>query len=275
MTTATMLFGPLNHMLPIPYPQSGMGWDHARDIEETVLVSGGRHVYRAPTPYRKYKLSYVGGTPGLQNLVDIHSGVYGPGPFYLLDLNYRAGNMLPTRWASAYMLRHIVSNWCAPLESASAPALAGKQVTFTNLGQFPSTGISEILATVPGQPLYLHLWGVRTGTAAVNVYLRNASTGVWGAPVVCVPGSSPSEVTIINTTDGTANTYSAVKLELYCPSGSNLTLDHINLSTITGEATRKPGLGVGAVQFVTDLSGNVVTTAFDQIGLSIDLAEVE
>src|SRR6266566_4949741 len=101
MSTNTMLFGTLGHMLPIPYPQSGMGWDHAHDGEETSLVSGGRHVYRAPTPYRKYKLSYSGGTAGLQNLVDIHSGVYGPGPFYMLDINYSGGNLLPTRWASA------------------------------------------------------------------------------------------------------------------------------------------------------------------------------
>lgn len=275
MTVKTMLFGPIGRMLPIPYPEAEMGWDTTRDVEETALLSGGRHVYEAPTPFRRYKLQYKGGTADLQNLVDIYNGVYGKGPYYLLDFNFSAGNMLPTRWASAYMLGYVADSWCAPEVVASATALAGQAVAFTNTGVFPSNGISQTLAAVPGQPAYLHLWGTRTGTASVETSLLNASTCVWTSPVSHVPSTTPSQVEIISAAEGTANTYSAIQLQLVCPSGSSLTLDHINLSTVTGESTRKPGLGIGAVSFTSSLSGNIITKRFDRIGLSLDLVEVE
>lgn len=275
MTIKTMLFGPLGKMLPIPYPEADMGWDRGRDAVETPLLSGGRHVYTAPTPFRRYKLQYKGGTPDLQNLVDIYNGVYGNGPYYLLDFNFTAGNLLPTRWASAYQLAYVADSWCSPAVSSFPAALAGLVSTFTNVGQFPAAGISQVVATVPGQPAYLHLWGSATGTASVQTSVLNAATGVWSTPVGRVPSGSPSEVEIISAADGIANTYSAIKLQLNCTSGSTLTLDHINLSTISGDNSRKPGLGVGAVSFTKDLTGSIATKRFDRIGLSIDLVEVE
>lgn len=272
---STMMFGPLGRMLPIPYPESGMGWDSSRDNEVTNLLDGGRHVYEAPTPFKSYKLQYKGGTSGLQNLVDIYNGVYGRGPYYLLDFNFTAGNLLPTRWASAYMLGWVAESWCAPSWSLSSAALSGEQVTFTNLGQFPEAGISQVVATVPGQPAYLHLWGSRTGGAAVKVSLLQASNGQWTSPVSCVPGTNPGQVVVISAAEGAANTYSAIRLQLVCPAGASLTLDHINLSTVSGESTRKPGLGVGSLSFGSSLGGNIVTKSFDRIGLSLDLIEVE
>jgi hypothetical protein len=273
--STTMLFGPLGHMLPIPYPQSGMGWDHGRNSEETALLSGGRHIYTAPTPFRRYKLSYSGGTAGLQNIVDIYNGVYGKGPFYLLDINFTSGNQLPTRWASAYMLRHVAGAWCAPVANESTVALAGETVMFSNSGLFPAIGISQILPTVPGQPAYLRIWGTRTGTASVRVSLRNASTGVWGAATDVVPSATPSATEVISAAAGTAGTYDAIKLELYCPEGSTLTLDHLNLTSGSGDSTRVPGLGIGAVKFSSDLGGTIITKRFDRIGLSVDLLEIE
>lgn len=275
MTVKTMLFGPLGKMLPIPYPEADMGWDQSRDMVETPLLSGGRHVYTAPTPFRRYKLQYKGGTPDLQNLADLYNGVYGPGPYYLLDFNYTAGNLLPTRWASAYLLAYVADSWCSPAVSSSPAALAGLAATFSNVGQFPAAGISQVVATVPGQPAYLHLWGSATGTASVQTSVLNAATGVWSAPVDRVPSGSPAEVEIISAADGIANTYSAIKLQLNCPSGSTLALDHINVSTVSGDNSRKPGLGVGAVSFTKDLAGSIATKRFDRIGLSVDLVEVE
>lgn len=271
----TMLFGPLGRMLPIPYPESGMGWDHNRDTEVTTLVSGGRHVYEAPTPFKSFKLEYKAGTADLQNLVDIFTGAYGTGPYYLVDFNYSAGNILPTRWASAGMLRHVAGSWGAPVGVPSSVALTGEASVFSNLGQFPDTGISQIVATVPGAPAYLRLWGTRTGSASVRTSVLDAVTNVWSSPVNHVPSASPGSVAVISAADGEANTYSAIKLELYVPSGSTLTLDHINLTGSTGDSSRQPGRGVGAVSFTENLSGNIQTKRFDRIGLSLDLVEVE
>jgi hypothetical protein len=275
MTAKTMLFGPLGRMLPIPYPEAEMGWDFNRDVEETALLDGGRHVYEAPTTFKRYKMQYKGGTAGLQNLVDIYSGVYGKGPYYLIDFNFSAGNLLPTRWASAYLLGYVAESWCAPRWVAGGGALAGQKVVFTNLGQFPDAGISQVVATVPGQPAYLHLWGARTGAAVVQSSVLDAATGEWSDPVNHVPSDSPGQSVIISAADGADNLYTAIRLQLVCPSGSTLTLDHINLSTVSGDDTRKPGLGVGAVSFTGYLSGNIVTKRFDRIGLSLDLVEVE
>lgn len=272
---ATVLFGTLAHMQPIPYPEAGMGWDHIRDTEETALLSGGRHVYEAPTPYKKVSLQYKGGTAGLQHIIDTYTGVYGRGPYYALDFNYAGGNQLPTRWASAYMLKEIVGGWCAPLLAPSAPALAGEAVTFTNLGQFTELGESLILPCVPGKATYLRIWGSRTGAAAVVVYLRDSSTGAWTAGTDIVPSATPADAVIISAADAIAGKYNAIKFQLRVPSGTTLTLDHLNLIDAAGVGTRKPGLGVGAMKFVTSLTGNIQTKAFDRIGLALDLVEVE
>lgn len=275
MIPKTMLFGPLGHMLEVPWPQTGMNWNQGRDSETTALLSGGRHVYTAPTPFRSYSLNYKGGTAGLQTLVDLYTGVYGPGPFFLNEFNYTAGNILPTRWASAYMLAYITGSWGAPVVETSTEALAGQVATFTNTGQFPAAGISQVIASVPGQAAYLHLWGTRTGTASVRTSLLSAATGTWSAPVAHVPSATPGQSVLISAGDGAANTYSAIRLELYVPSGSTLTLDHINITGISGNNARLPGLGVGAVQFSENLSGVIQTKRFDRIGLSLELVEVE
>lgn len=275
MIPKTMLFGPLGHMLEVPWPQTGMNWNQGRDSETTALLSGGRHVWTAPTPFRSYSLNYKGGTAGLQTLVDLYTGVYGPGPFFLNEFNYTAGNILPTRWASAYMLAYITGSWGAPVVETSTEALAGQVATFTNTGQFPAAGISQVIASVPGQAAYLHLWGTRTGTASVRTSLLSAATGTWSAPVAHVPSATPGQSVLISAGDGAANVYSAIRLELYVPSGSTLTLDHINITGISGNNARLPGLGVGAVQFSENLSGVIQTKRFDRIGLSLELVEVE
>jgi hypothetical protein len=268
----TILFGTLTHMLPIPYPKSGVSWDQVRDAEETALISGGRHVYRAPTPFRRYSLSYAGNTPGLQNLIDFYNGVYGEGPFYVLDFNYAAGNLLPTRWASAYMLRHVAESWCAPVAVSSTSALAGESVRFSNDGLFPEKGISQIVPAVQDGPMYLKVWGSRTGGAMVRVSKLETETGDWIDVEDYVPTGNPSVLEVISAAE--AGLYSAVKLELYCGSGSSLTLDHFNLTT---QATggRAAGKGVGAVQFGNDLAGSIVSKRYDRIGLSLDIIEVE
>lgn len=275
MISKTMLFGPLGHMLEVPWPQTGMNWNQGRDSETTALLSGGRHVWTAPTPFRSYSLNYKGGTAGLQTLVDLYTGVYGRGPFFLNEFNYTAGNILPTRWASAYMLAYITGSWGAPVVATSAAALAGQVAVFSNTGQFPAAGISQVIASVPGQAAYLHLWGTRTGTASVRTSLLSAATGTWSAPVAHVPSATPGQSVLISAGDGAANVYSAIRLELYVPSGSTLTLDHINITGISGNNARLPGLGVGAVQFSENLSGVIQTKRFDRIGLSLELVEVE
>lgn len=260
----TMLFGPLEHMLEVPYPQSDMGWDSTRTTEDTDLLSGGKHVYVAPTPYHSYSLDYRGGTAGLKPIVDLYNGVYGNGPFYLTEFNFTDGNILPTRWATGSMLAAVSRNWCAPTLVATPAALSGDVSAFKNLGAFPDVGAAQIVPAPPGKALSLYWWGAVTGGAGIH-YSKLVS-GVWSAPTLCAP---LTEVSIA------ADTVTAIKLELFCPNGGTLNIDHINLSTLDGTVSRQAGDGIGAVRFSSDLSGNIQTKRFDRIGLSLDIIEIE
>jgi hypothetical protein len=259
----TMLLGPLGNLLPVPYPQAGMDWGTNKDAEVTELVSGGRHVYRKPTPFRTYKCTWKGGTPDLQNLIDLYNGVYGDGPFYLLDFNYTSGNRLPTRWASGYMLRAVAGPWCDSAEVASAGALSGTAAYFSNTGRFPAAGVSQTV--LAGVPLHLRVWGSATGGAVLKI--STLSGGTWTAQPDVTPAATLPLDTPLPSCD-------AVKLSLYVPSGATLTIDHINL-TEAAEPNRKPGLGVGAVQFSGNPSMQILTKAYDRIGAAFDLTEVE
>lgn len=261
----TMLFGPIGRMQAIPYPESGMGWEFGADTEVTDLLSGGRHIYEAPTPFKSFGMQWKNGTANLQPIVDIFNKVYGPGPYYLTDPNFKSGNVLPARWASSYLLRHIVNGWCAPKAVASSTALAGEAVVFTNLGQFTDAGETLIVPAVPDEPFRLKVWGARTGIGSVRVYEQDGLD--WELVATAIPVEGGSEEIVVNST--------AVKLALFCPNGSTLTLDHINLNVGAGITDRKPGIGVGAVKFTSNLSGNIQTKAFDRIGLSLDLTEIE
>jgi hypothetical protein len=259
----TMLLGPLGNLLPVPYPQSGMDWGTNVDAETTELVSGGRHVYRRPTPYRTYKCSWKGGTADLQNLLDLYNGVYGPGPFYLIDFNYRTGNRLPTRWASGYMLKAVVGAWCDCAVVTQAGALSGTASYFSNTGRFPATGVQQTVLA-EGSALHLRVWGAASGGGVLKVDTLSGST--WTSQPDVAPASSPSDVAL--------PACDAVRLSLYVPSGGTLTIDHINL-TEAADSTRRVGQGVGAVQLSGNASAQILTKAFDRIGLALDITEVE
>lgn len=269
----TMLFGPIDRMQEIPVPKSGMDWSTEHDAEVTELLSGGRHVYRAPTGFKTYSMSWNAGTDGLQPLIDLHNGVYGQGPFYVLDPNFTKGNVLPARWASPYLLRHSVRGWANPQLVDSAQALSGQGVKFTNLGDYESLGESLIIPTVPKKPFYLTVWGSYTGEAMVQVYLKNRATGEWTNTADVLTGTG--ELEVINPIDAANGVYSAVKLELVCPAGSTLTLDHINLMIEPGIVEMQGGRGVGAVQFTGSNSGSITSRTIDRIGLALDVIEVE
>lgn len=259
----TMLFGPIDNMKAIPCPETGMDWSFENDSEVTELDSGGRHVYTAPTGFKTFGMNFTAGTKGLEPLIDIFNGAYGPGPYYLNDPNYTTGNVLPTRWASAHKLGYIADGWCAPIQVVSTGALAKRDVRFENTGRHREDGPTLIVPRVPDKTFYVKVWGTRTGTASVKVYTQSGSGWVLAHTIVPAAGGS---------VEVTATT--SIKLELVCPSGSTLTLDHINVTTATS-SVREPGRGVGPVKFTNTLSGSIQTKRYDRIGLSLDLMEVE
>ena len=52
-------FGPQGHMVEIPAPLSGMGFDLERDVTTSELVSGERSVYRTPLGFKSFSMDWL------------------------------------------------------------------------------------------------------------------------------------------------------------------------------------------------------------------------
>lgn len=311
MVNKTMLFGPIGNQVEIPWPQSGMGSDVNLATETTQLLSGEQAVYRAPVTYKTFNMSWKAGATKLQPLIDVYSGVYGNGPYYITDMlaGVQGYNLLPAKWASSHLLAHIVNGWGSPVVSKQTITPEKRQVTFTgqawDADEFPNP---TVVPVIPGQPLYSSAWGSRTGTAAVRVYRYKRSTDAWTLDFTLVPtATNDVPTTLVTQAESDANDVAAVKLVPYLPTGSTLVLAHIDLA-INDYRTYTPytygldpslypaltlypgmalypngpeqptmyrsGMGTGPVQFTGNIGGKIDSVVIDRIGLSVDLAEV-
>jgi hypothetical protein len=288
-----------------------MGSDVNLVTETTTLLSGEQAVYRAPVTYKTYNMSWRGGAMKLQPLVDVYAGIYGSGPYYITDslAGVQGYNLLPAKWAASHLLAHVCNGWGDPVVSTQTLTPEGRQVTFTGNADDPDEFPTPIVVPViPGQPLYTSTWGSRTGTAAVRVYRYKRSTRAWTRDFTLVPTVTNDVPTLLVTqAEANANDVAAVKLVPYNPTGSVLTLAHIDLA-INDYRTYTPyiygldpalypsltlypgmllfpagpntntmfraGMGTGPVQFTGVLGGKLDSAVIDRIGFSVDICEV-
>lgn len=267
----TMLFGPLSRMVAVPVPMRDSTWHYRRTGTNAGLASGGRTGYLAPTPYRSYALKYTTDAPDLLKVVDILGGVYGPGPFYMADLGWRGGNILPPRWATGSMLRPVAGSWCNAASVSSSLGLDGSASVFTNQGAWPALGNSQTVIVPATSELHMRVFGAASGGAVVKVSRMDAS-GTWTTLPDVVPSASPADSVVVATAE--VGAYRAVKLQLYVPSGGSMTVAHVNL-TDTVTATPLPGRGAGPFMPGQDAGANFISDFWDVIGLAFDLEEVE
>ena len=309
-----MLFGPIGRQVEIPWPQSGMGVENALVTETTDLLSGEQAVYRAPVTYKTYNMSWKGGATKLQPLLDVHSGVYGRGPYYITDplAGGQGANLLPAKWAASHLLSHVVNGWCSPVVSTQLNTPERLQVTFTgNLDDPDYCPSSIVVPVVPTLPLYFKAWGNRTGTAALAVSKYSQSANAWSAYVGYAPTLSNDAPTVLVTqAEADDGDIQAVKIVPFVAGTDTLTLQHIDLATndyreytpeTFGFPTYDPSLypannlypgmllypsdpasvvmyrsgrGTGPVQFTGNVGGNIDSVTIDRIGLSMDIREV-
>lgn len=309
----TMLFGPIGNQVEIPWPQSGMGNDVNLYTETTDLLSGEQAVYRAPVTYKTYNMSWKGGAMKLQPIIDVFTGTYGNGPYYITDsvAGVQGYNLLPAKWAACHLLRHICNGWGSPAQSSQTITPERRQVTFTKTSgdadEFPNP---VVVPVIPGKPLFSKVWGSRTGTAGVRVYRYKRSTGVWTLDFTLVPTTTNDvPTTIVTQAESDADDVAAVKIVPYLPASGTLTLAHIDLAindyriytpyfygldpTLYPSTTLYPGMylypagpdpttqtmfrsgmGTGPVQFTGNLGGKLDSAVIDRIGLSVDIREV-
>jgi hypothetical protein len=307
----SMLFGPVGRQVEIPWPQSGMGVENALFTETTDLLSGEQAVYRAPVTYKTYNMSWKGGATKLQPLLDVHSGVYGRGPYYITDplAGEQGANLLPSKWAAPHQLSHIVNGWCSPVVSKQLNTPERLQVTFTgNPDDSDYSPTNIVVPVVPKLPLYFKAWGSRTGGAVVAVSKYTASTDTWSNFVGYTPTLSHDvPATLVSQAEADAGDVQAVKLTLFVGGFDTLTLQHIDLATndyryytplefgldpsVYPSTTLYPGMtlypsgpdpsvmfrsgrGTGPVQFTGNVGGSIDSVTIDRIGLSMDIREV-
>ena len=310
MVYKSMLFGPVGRQVEVPWPDSGMGSDNNLTTETTSLLSGEQAVYRAPLTYKSYNMSWKGGSTKLQPLLDVHSGVYGRGPYYISDplAAAQGANLLPAKWSASHLLSHVGNGWGSPQVSSQLVTPERLQVKFTGNVDDPDYFPRPIVVpVVPKQPLYFALWGTRTGTASVAVYKYTASTDSWSAPVAYVPTlSNDAPWNIVTQAEADAGDIQAVKIAPYLPGTDELVLQHMDLATndyryytpytfgfdpsLYPSTTLYPGMtlypsgpdnvmfrsgkGTGPVQFTGNIGGKIDSVVIDRIGLSMDIQEV-
>jgi hypothetical protein len=307
----TMLFGPIGNQVEIPWPQSGMGSDVNLYTETTELLSGEVAVYRAPVTYKTFNMSWKGGAMKLQPILDVYAGIYGAGPYYITDMlaGVQGYNLLPAKWAACHLLSYVCNGWADPVVTAQSLTPERRQVTFTGSADYADEFPNPIVVPViPGQPLYSSTWGSRTGAAGVRVYRYRRSTLSWSLDFTLVPTVTNDVPTLlVSQAESNANDIAAVKIVPYCPTGSVLTLAHIDLA-INDYRTYTPyifgldpalypaltlypgmllfpsgpdvqtmfrsGMGTGPVQFTGNVGGRLDSAVVDRIGFSVDLSEV-
>lgn len=323
MVAKTMLIGPIGKQVAIPWPESGMGMDHNLVTETTALLSGEQSVWSSPVSYRTYNMSWKGGAAGLQPLVDVYTGRYGKGPFYISDpvAALQGSNLLPAKWAATHLLSEVCNGWNNPVVSPQTIDAGGftntpegLQVKFTSDADYPVEFPRPIVVPViPGQPMWLKIWGNYSGTAGVNVYRYFRSVGGWTLQQNYKPtytNDAPSSV--CSQAQADAGDLLAIKLVPVVTAGNSLTLQHIDLaandyrdytpylygrppglmpsyelfpgmelfpssihSQDEGTGTMfRSGMGTGPVKFTGNIAGRLESAKTDSMGFSVDLCEV-
>lgn len=309
----SMLFGPVGRQVEVPWPDSGMGADNNLVTETTDLLSGEQAVYRAPVSYKTYNMSWKGGATKLQPLLDVHSGVYGNGPYYISDplAAAQGANLLPSKWSACHLLSHICNGWGSPVLAKQTNTPERWQVTFTGNADDPDYFPRPIVVpVVPQQPIYFKAWGTRTGTASVAISKYTASTDTWSAYTGYAPTlSNDAPTLIVSQAEADAGDIQAVRIAPYLPGIDQLMLQHIDLATndyrlytpdnfevewnpaLYPSTSLYPGMtlypsegtvtvmfrsgrGTGPVQFTGNIGGKIDSVTIDRIGLSLDICEV-
>jgi hypothetical protein len=279
-------FGVPGNIQEIPAPLSGMGFESNVDTEVTDLVSGGRSVYRAPTAYKTFNMTWRKSSAALKHIIDLYNGQFGPGPFYITDPSVDQENVLPARWSNAWQLGHQANGWCRPVVTwttgtptnpATATYFTNRSVTFTQATAGASVLTEKVVRVrtirVPGKPYYLAVVGTNTGGAGIRVRKFDNSSMTWvtGFTYTNLIGAP---VEVVAATDTTTT---MIELDVYMPLGSTMTLQGISLGTILTRSTPwfPVGHGVGAIQFGDTTGSELVSSTIDRIGLSLDFIEVE
>lgn len=240
-----MYFGVPGNIQEIPAPKSGMGFDSNTDVEVTNLVNGGRSVYRAPTAYKTFNMTWQTSSDRLRHLIDLYNGQFGPGPFYISDPTANQENVLPARWSSSWQLAHQSNGWCRPIIDTDdgipvtpMPTVynTNRYVIFKQVAAGANVKLEGVVRTrlirIPGKGYYLSVAGSATGGAAIKVRGFSSATNTWTVLTTFTTFTGAT----VNVLADTNTNITMLELDLYMPLGSTLTLKGMALGTVDHSA---------------------------------------
>lgn len=283
-------FGNATKQTWIKAPQSGMkaaaqGW-----VNEQQLLNGRTNIKRSKASHRRFEMSWIGPmnsgslSTSLHTIKDFADGIYGDGPFYLLDPYAANQNLFAPHWAAPSLGD---AGW-----PELAPELTASYATDSVANNYPGSYVSYVTDdnfesankfVIPIPPDYtLNFgWHGPTGGATTGIrivpYLRaDGSAATALNPTMLVAGGN-----IRTNTKVKGDTYSHVEIFVATTLASELSVTGM-IAQVIPEANSVAtggfisGRGTTGLEFssfpqIEYYSANVND---GQIGLSVSMAEV-
>lgn len=246
-------------------PMSSVGWFSTGNY-----LNGGAYSDKSASTHRTYQPVFTGTQDDVQDVLDYPQGLFGNGPFYMVD-PFAQSNILP-RWLSVPRLmaldaptfqRDSNGLYVRPTlttTGANALRLPTKSAVFTFGGA--ETGYLFKFAHPPGFNLQFCWWGSRTGGA--HIKLNGIDRDTQGTPVQINDGSQVNSMfTTVQLTAASAGTLtiSGIMVQLR---KTGKTFDFSRF--ISGRGTTQVDMNV------TQVTG--YSAARDRISVTLDVTEV-
>jgi hypothetical protein len=280
----------------IPCPAIPLERAHSSNAVHTDLLDGGVHIQPKSGHARRYAISWKANFDDAQVIQSFYDGLYGDGPFYLIDPSVTR-NLLPPQWAAPALS---IDRWPSLIRKVKATRIVNpvNQHQFSAFGAvYPIPAATPIfgprtprvtIPIPPGSTLRLRAWGSSTGSAAIRVNAYDLTTGALtvlnlmpsadgslltlsGPEFTGTPALYPSNTLFpaqtlypadAVTVPYTGPFYSHVELWLGKLTGvdSSLTLNGLTAQLNTTHTTWYPGQGTNGLEFDGELTDSVYRT---------------
>ena len=172
MSKKTLWFGTEEYQEWVKCPDQGLQMNSTGRSVNGSFDNGGAWSDRSATLHRNYSATFSGDISEVSQILDFEAGVFGPGPFYLVDPFSQRTNIL-TKWISAPRL---MAQDAPSFTKSTRPTLV---TTGANGLRLPTRGavftlpdakgVRSFRFPIPsGYTAYIKWWGSQTGTAVLT-----------------------------------------------------------------------------------------------------------
>lgn len=279
-----MLAGTVGHVKGVPHPLTGAGIGDNSDSEIRELLSGARTSWRAPVTYQTLSLSWKGTREALSHMRDLYNKRWaGPGHFWITPPDVEEdGNLLPMRWSVGHQLAYVLNGLGRPQISQGAAIIKGGPDWASALSAGSMPYFQAIVE--PGTPYYFGMIGSSNGLTSdqgvvVQAHRSNAAASVWETLGTFRTSTGASAMRVLSEAQSADYDFIRLGFNMGMSSLTSLSITALELSHIDygteEEATLRPGTGLGAVQFTSNLEASIISNKINRKGISAELTEVE